>query len=76
MGVESCPRRAEKGDAVTERLRRAEARVVREAVRQYETWERICKDWNKAEWVKFNEARIAEERAVRALLALREGERK
>ena len=69
MGVESRPRRAEKGDAVTERLRRAEARVVREAVRRYRAGERM-------DWSVYMEAGEAMERAVRALLALRAKERK
>jgi len=63
--------------AVTERLRRAEARVVKAAVRTYKLWHSVVAvGWSAEQWAKHGGAVRAEDRAVRALLALRAKEGK
>jgi hypothetical protein len=60
-----------------ERIRLAEARVVRAAVRSYKLWHSVVAvAWTAEKWAEHGGAVRAEERAVRALLKLREGERK
>jgi len=59
-----------------ERLRLAEAAVVKAAVRRHETFEIVVYGWNAKRWRAYDRASVAESRAVKALLKLREGGRK